>query len=288
MKKVLFVLLLSSIILPVTYPANATSGNTVSGNGTTVTPGTTVSSSNLTISIATNTVIQRVGNSYFHNYISFESAQTTYKNGQNTSVVNYAYNIPYTNGSTTAGYGQAGGLAYKLGITVYMNYVSVSGYSGPAAPYRIAESPQSAEIAAYSYGLQNITRLYITAAYTNSSLLSGPYQLTWVALSGNYVSVGNCSVGCQVHPGVYINTSTGAIQGQFSINPAIESTGPSYALLDNFNVFTLPSSSTQSNTSNILIESVGIRLIAIAIVAIAVALLISSKRKARSRARRLR
>ncbi|MCW6160110.1 MAG: hypothetical protein LVQ95_03425 [Candidatus Micrarchaeales archaeon] len=288
MKRVLFVLLLASIILPFAYSANATSGNSVSGNGTAVSPGTTVNSSSLTISIADNAVIQRVGNSYFNNYISFESAQTTYQNGQNTSVVNFAYNIPYTNGSTTPGYDQVGGLVYRLGITVHINYASVSEYSGPAAPYYIAESPRSAALAAYSYGLQNITRLYITAAYTNSSLLSGPYQITWAALSGNYISVGNCSVGCQAHPGVYINTSTGAVQGQFSINPSIESASPSYALLGNFDVFTLPSSSTQVNTNNILIESVGIRLIAIAVVAIIVALLIISKRRTKARARRSR
>lgn len=291
MRQFSLVAIVMALVLSVSYSANVTgssgSGNSISGSATTVYPSTTVNASNTIITIASNAVVQAVGKAYFNSYISLQSAQTTYQNGANTSIVSYNYEIPYANGSTTSGYGQAGGLVYKLDIVVYMNNYNVVQYRGPAAPYYVAIGPASAELDAYNYGLSNITRLYVTAAYTNKSLLSGPYRLTWAALSGNLVKVGNCSTGCSVHPGVYVNTSTGAIDGQFSINPSIEAaTGPSYALLGNFSTYNVqPSQQQTANTSAILLDSVGVRLAAIGIVLLVVIFIIVRKRKRMKRKR---
>ncbi len=281
------------MILASAHASNSTSGNAIAGNSSTgngviVFPGSTVQASAATIGIAANAVILRVGKSYFQDYISLKSANTrTYTNGTNISDIAYTYNIPYTNSTTTSGYLQVGGLVTFVGISVHMINNTVTSYTGPMAPYFITVSPQEAAAAAHSYGFYNITSMYITAAYNNRSSINGPYKIAWALLDGSYISTGNCSVGCKIHPGVYINTSTGTIEGQFSVNPSIESaSAPSYAILGNFSTYTLPPSQQQINT--LLIDSMGVRLALIGIVAVVVVLLITWKRKAKARARRTR
>ena len=275
----------ASVALATSFAANATSGNGISGGGTIIYPPNVVNANNATIIAANNMVIQKVGTSYFQSYIRLTSAQTySYNNGTNISHVAYSYSIPYLNGSTTGGYVRYGGLVGMLGISVQLSGNTAT-YSGPAGPYYLKINESQAVAIAHSNGFDNITGIYVSSAYASAALAgSGGYKLDWAVVDGSYVSTGNCSQGCRVHPGLYINTSTGAIDGEFSVNPAIEApSGPTYAVLGDYSIFNLtqqPSSSSQS-ASAAFFQAIGIRIALIGIALLIVMFMVSRRKPAK-------
>lgn len=280
-----------SFFIAVAFASNATGNATSASNGTAngilVTPPITIQATNATIAIADNAVIERVGSSYFGSYIKMTSAKTyLYANGTNTSDIAYSYSIPYKNGTTVSGYLQYGGLVATLNLNVHMTGNVITDYFGPSAPYFITVNEQSAANAAHSYGFNNITGIYVTAAYANRTAIAGPYQIAWAVLDGSYVQLGNCSNGCKVHPGVYVNTSTGAVEGEYAVNPLIRGTAnPTYAILGDTSIFKIPA--PQTNASALLFESIGIRIALIGLVVFIIMFIVSRRRKVPNKARRI-
>ena len=239
-------------------------GTVVSSGNVTVynyTPPITMNASNATLSIASNYAMSKLGRAYFSNYIGNPSGFTyIYSNGTNTSVIFYSYMIPFSNGTTTRGIVTSfgGALAVALlGVDVVINNGNVASYVGPNGPYIVSITRDKAMQIANQYGLVNATNAYITAAWgSNPRNYTAGYQVVW-GVTGTRQPPSHGFPDGRIY-GVYINVSSGAVVGEYSINPAIlAATGPGAVLNSsdfmssgNFGLFQPTSSYQQQKLPN--------------------------------------
>ena len=238
---------------------NGMSGNGVSGNAIVVYPPITTNASPNVIMAANAYVTSRLTWQYFTKYISLNSALTyTYKDGTNQSVISYSYKIPYINGNTTAGIGQAlGGAAaiWLLGVDVMIVNGNVVSYVGPSLPFVINLSRSQAIGFASAFGLPNVTNAYITATNPFVRGNNTGYSVVWAVVSGSRVYQ---KANFWVYPGVYVNITSGKVLGEFVVNPfitgALQSGGNGTAYqptgsTGNFSMFALSPTNSSAQSS---------------------------------------
>lgn len=157
-------------------------------------------------------VAGRLGQSYYNSFISYYGAQSL----GNLSYVYLKYDVPFSNGTTTAGMpGVQGGRIRFLGITVSLNGTNVTGYIGPAKPYFINISAAKAENISGQYGIES-GNATIYGMFRNSSInSSSEYSIAW-AVTSAYPQKGD------VYTGVYVDAENGMVIGQYLYNPTVQ------------------------------------------------------------------
>lgn len=225
------------LLVLISFAALSAGQNTVASNSTTT---TVMNASNATISFASNFIIEKVGSTYFSNYIKYGQGNTySYPNGSVLSVLFYSYSIPFQNGTTTTGiirFGRGASLALA-GAEVVISNGNVTYYSGPSSPFVVAIGPQSAASAATAYGLVNVTQPYVSAASAPSSGNLTGYQVVWAVASGTK-TLGLAKYPKGVFKGVYVNIQNGSVIGQFVINSGlVGSSQYSLGMLGNYGLY---------------------------------------------------
>ena len=185
------------------------------------------------ISIAENYLINKFGQSYYGNYISFYGGES-YKN---SSYVYFAYKVPFSNSISKNSTNST------LGINLAIKGNNVTRYIGPTGPYIINITAAKALNISYTYGIQNGTARIVGAFDPNVTTID-EYSVAWAVSSPYFIK----DTG---YPGIYVDAGSGYIIGQYAYNPNVNGSNPNlrYGTAGDFSIFDLNSTGTIISTS---------------------------------------